>query len=337
MAEKFEKLKPEEIAILCEKIFALPVEKVTAPGGKSRESLRVHFPGKNIIVTQRRYPGRMRLEIEVLKRLSDLGAPVPKYLGGVDQIFFQEDIGSQRLTTELNNGNPARRLELAHRSFESLIEIHAAGAQSGLAEIVPALGAEEKWVRGFIGSALVTADNFKVDRPVLDLEGLVGKLHVPATKFVKWDARPGNGSIHPDGRVFWFDWEHCGRRQGMEDFAWLAGDEFWPLTAKQVLTTLESLMQAENRAAELTYLGHFITFHMMQRLNMIYIRFQKEGWVDPVRAMRYDHIGTDGQLAKNLCLRAKDWADLNPLTRPMAAFFQNCHDAVDGLQRDEKP
>ncbi|MFT6695950.1 MAG: hypothetical protein ACJAXU_001451, partial [Paracoccaceae bacterium] len=53
MAEKIEKLKPSSVAEIAAQIFAMPVVKVTAPGGKTRESLRVHFANRTIVATQR--------------------------------------------------------------------------------------------------------------------------------------------------------------------------------------------------------------------------------------------------------------------------------------------
>ncbi|HBN32250.1 MAG TPA: hypothetical protein DD416_13760 [Rhodobacteraceae bacterium] len=335
LAENSERLEPEQIAEICEKIFSLPVEKVTAPGGKSRVSFRVHFPGKSIIATQRIYPGRMRMEVEVLKRLSELGAPVPKYLGGTEQLFFQEDVGSKRLTSTMRQESAIGQLALAENTFESLLRIHTAAAKADLAAVVPALGENESWVRGLINSSLTVADRYGTDHPQLDMDALTARLTVPATRFIKWDSRPGNGSIGADGQVYWFDWEHCGRRQGMEDFAWLAGDEFWPLGPEVVVPILEYLLPAADKAAELAYLTDFITFHMVQRLQLIHLRFMAAGWVNVADAMKYDKVGVDPQLAKNLCARGAAWADRSTLTRPMTAFFQDCAAAVDGFGRSE--
>jgi len=335
LADKSERLTPEQIAKVCEQIFGLPVEKVTAPGGKSRVSFRVHFPGKTIIATQRKYPGRMRMEVEVIKRLSELGAPVPKYLGGTEKLFFQEDVGSTRLTSTMRNENAIGQLALAENAFESLLSIRTAAAKADLAAVVPALGGNESWIRGLISSSLTAADKFGTDRPQLDMDALTARLTVPATRFIKWDSRPGNGSIGDGGKVYWFDWEHCGRRQGMEDFAWLAGDEFWPLGPEVVVPILEYLLPKNQKDAELAYLSDFITFHIVQRLQLIHYRFIAGGWVDVDAAMKFDKIGVDPQLAKNLCTRGAAWADRSALTRPMAAFFRDCAASVDGLQRPE--
>ncbi len=331
MTEKHEKLTPSNVAKIAERIFALPVEKVTAPGGKSRESLRLHFPGRTIVATQRKFSGRMRLEVEVLRRLSEQGAPVPKFLGGSEQIFFQEDVGARRLSGELLLAGAQRQTDVAARAFESLLGIHEAGEKSGLADIVPALGAEAGWVKGFVASALAASDRFSIAQPEIDVPELVTRLHVPARRFLKWDARPGNASIGDDGRVFWFDWEHCGKRQGVEDFAWLAGDEFWPVGADDVVAVLRSILPKDQAEAELDYLGLFITFHIVQRLTIIHRRFVKAGWVDTAKALKYDKIGVDPELGKRLCRHGAGWADRNPLSRPMVVWFENCSGAFDAI------
>jgi len=78
MAEKPLKLTPDNIARLAEQLFSDSVVKLSAPGGKSRESLRVHFETRTVVATQRSKSGRMRMEVEVLKRLTAEGAPVPR-------------------------------------------------------------------------------------------------------------------------------------------------------------------------------------------------------------------------------------------------------------------
>jgi hypothetical protein len=335
VAEKRERLKPSEIAAISERVFGVPVVKVTAPGGKARESMRIHFTGKTIVATQRKFPGRMRLEVEVLKRLSAAGAPVPKVLGGTEQLFFQEDMGSHRLTADLFSDDEDIRLRAADAAIDSLLVIHDTARSSGLEDLVPALGEKEEWVRGLVGSALLTADRFETQRPDIDIDALVGVLSVPSDRFLKWDARPGNASIGRDGRVYWFDWEHCGRRQGMEDFAWLAGDEFWPVGPDMVVSILEDKMPMDRAEPEIRYLSHFITFHIVQRLQLIYHRFMAAGWVDAAKAMKYDKIGVDPELAKSLCQRGAIWAERNELTRPMVPWFTECEASIETWQRPE--
>ena len=331
MADDRQKLTPENVARLCERMFGLKVERISAPGGKSRESMRVHFPTHNIIATQRRYPGRMRLEVEVLKRLTGAGAPVPAFLGGNEQIFFQADVGAGRLSARLASDESARRAQAARAAFESLLRIHRAGAETGLDEIVPALGESPDWVRGLIGTVHTTSEKLSLEPPALDMPALEARLHVPATRFIKWDARPGNASIDGDGQVWWFDWEHCGRRQGMEDFAWLAGDEFWPLDAETVVALLSPLLAPERAEEDLDYLGHFITFHIVQRLTIIHRRYLKAGWVDARKAMKFDKIGTDPALARRLCRHGAGWAGRAALTRPMVPWFEACAEAFGRL------
>lgn len=309
----------------------MPVDKVTAPGGKSRDSLRVHFPERTIIATERAYPARMRLEIEVLKRLSAVGAPVPKYLGGTERVFFQEDVGSRRLSGVLANDVRLRRTATIESAVDSLMELRRAGEEANLADVVPALGAHPDWVGGLINSASVLSSRLGIASPRIDIAATVSRLSVPATRFVKWDARPGNASVDELGRVWWFDWEHCGKRQGMEDFAWLAGDEFCPFGPDVVVPVLERAPEPGVARQEIDYLGHFVTFHIVQRLAIIHNRFAKSGWIDPARAIRYDRIGADPELVGRLCGHGAGWANRASLTRPMVRWFNDCAAAMKGL------
>ncbi|MBZ0127696.1 MAG: phosphotransferase [Rhodobacteraceae bacterium] len=334
MAEQDDRLAPEEVALLAGQMFGAEVDKVTAPGGRSRESLRVHFPKRTMVATQRSYPGRMRMEVEVLRRLSGRGAPVPRFLGGTEKVFFQADVGSRRLSGEMAAGKADQQAKVARRAVESLLEIHQAGRDAGLAEIVPGLGEREDWVKGFVGTAITSSEKFGIDVPDLDHSALVARLHVPAKVFIKWDARPGNAAVGKNDRVFWFDWEHCGKRHGMEDFAWMAGDEFWPLGAEAVLAPLAESLPEAGRDDNLDYLIHFITFHIVQRLTIIHRRHRKYGWVNADKAMRYDKIGTDPDLAIRLCDHGADWAARAALTRPMVAWFNACGAAIAAMPRE---
>lgn len=336
MADEQKKLTPEAIVKLAETTFGDTVDRATAPGGKARDSMRLHFPGRTIVATQRKYPGRMRLELEVLRRLGAEGVRVPKVLGRSGGVFFQEDMGAARLSGALAAAGDGRRIEIARAAFDSLLAIQEAGKRSGLVEIVPALGIEPGWVRSFLITALAASDGYGIARPVLDIEALSAMLLVSADTFVKWDSRPGNAAIAPDGAVCWFDWEHCGRRHGMEDIAWLAGDEFWPVAPAEVALALDGLVPPDRAEASLDWLAHFTTFHIVQRLALIRKRIEKAGWVDPEKAMRYDKIGVDPGLAKRLCSHGEGWAERGKLARPMAKWFRDCADAIDGLAADKK-
>lgn len=333
MAEEFERLEPENVAKLAEGIFGMPVERVTAPGGKSRESIRVHFENRSIVATQRKYRGRMQMEAEVLRRLTLEGAPVPKFLHGQDQIFFQEDVGSARLSAALNRASDMDAKGLLRRTFQSLQDIRVAGEAAKLADIVPGLGGGRDWVAGLVGTPHSLSKSLRISEPAIAAEDVVDALVVNPTVFLKWDARPGNASIGDNGRVFWFDWEHCGKRQGMEDYAWLSGDEFFPFGSDLVLEILAEVIPAERQTVDLRYLGLFITFHIVQRLGLIRRRYDKDGWVDTDKAMRFDKIGVGADLARRLCKHGQGWADRDVLTRPMVAWFQSAADEVDNWKR----
>jgi len=329
MANKTDRLSPENVAILAARIFAQPVERITAPGGASRESLRVHFSDRTIIATQRKYPGRMQLEAEVLKRLSAAGAPVPRFLSGTEKLFFQEDGGQARLSAEMAQRTGKDRLALAGAAIESLCEIHAAGAAEGLDRIVPALGEQEGWTRGFVGTIHETTERFGLDLPALDLDAIMADLHVAPMRFLKWDARPGNASVGEAGRVIWFDWEHCGKRQGAEDFAWMMGDEFWPLAPQDMLPILEAALPAE----KLNYLRLFTPFHIMQRLTIIHRLVARRGWLDAQKALAEDKIGAVPELAVRLATHGAEWAGLCDLTRPMAPWFKAIAEIAPSLEK----
>jgi len=336
MVEARDKLTREQIGEICQAHFAEPVVRVTAPGGPTRDSLRVHFADHSIIATQRAYPGRMRLEVTVLACLNRAGAPVPRLLGTTERLFFQEDIGPVRLSTQLADANTPERADLAARAFASIVALQEAGAQTGLDRITPHLGKAEVWVAGLVSTPAATSEKYNVAPALLDTQRLVARLHVPARRFVKWDARPGNAALDRTGQVCWFDWEHCGRRQGMEDFAWLAGDEFFPLDAEAVLPILNDVLPTAGRARNIDYLIHFIVFHIAQRLTIIHREYAKDGWDDPRKAMAQDYIGADPDLAVSLCRHGAGWAGQAALTSPLVPWFLSLATAIRALPGPSK-
>jgi len=246
-------------------------------------------------------------------------------------IFFQEDMGARRLSGEMLHTSGDAQIDVASRAVASLVEIRAAGKRARLADIVPALGDKKEWVAGFVASPTTVAQDFGFLSPELAMDKVVDRLNVVADTFIKWDARPGNASIGKDTKVYWFDWEHCGKRHGVEDLAWLAGDEFWPVGAKDMAALFHRHLPVETRDEEIAYLGVYLTFHTVQRLRLILRRHAKKGWIDPLKAMKYDRIGVDRDLALRLCGHGRDWAERDALTRPMKAWFDACADKVETL------
>ena len=202
------------------------------------KSVRLFLNDTTVIATRRKTPQRAELEVNVLKELRENGAPVPEILAYDGIWLMQEDVGRDRLSRKIYKtweSECERWLELA---LSSLSRIHSAAAVAGLHERVFKIGAKPDWLRQFINTPQRIGRFLDVPCPKLDHHRLLYTLNVPGRSFVKWDARPANAAARSDWTVSWYDWEHCGCRNRLDDVAWLITDESvpdWPVAEQRLL------------------------------------------------------------------------------------------------------
>lgn len=318
---------PQQIADAAHRIFGTRVEKMTAPGGRKRASIRVHLPDRTVIATYRPATRRRDMELKVLRRLSEEGAGVPKLLGVHDTILFQSDAGSRRLTSELVRCRNEDLEQLVTRTYESLWEIKAAARRSGLVADVPPVATGLEWLRDFTHEARNLSSRLGVRSPRLKLAPLAQSLVTLPVDFIKWDARPGNAAVQDDGSIVWFDWEHAGRRRGVEDFAFLLGDEFWTLPPTQSLS-LFARSCPHDPDPLMPLLRRFSTMQIVQRISLIESQQRKHGWNREDRARRYDRIGTAPELLHRLRDHGIEMALADPLTEPLVDWFDQVTKAI---------
>ena len=332
MTVKFETLSHQALAQVCGEILDEPVIGFTQPGGKKRRSIRVQLQDRSVIATQRPNVGRAMMELQILRALHSRGAPVPEVLAHRDNIVLQEDMGSYRLSEAMQKATPSEQLDVASRAIESLLKTRRVARRLTLERFVPRLGYTKKWVGAFADGPADLSRVFDFDPPEFDRQAVGEALLVPAEMFVKWDARPGNAMMTPAGTVCWIDWEHCGRRQGMEDFAWLMGDEFWPLDPVQMIALLAEQLPRQGTGrkgrSNLEYLQLFAVFYMAQRLALIFRRIRKKGWGKLAQVTQFDDVGTVPELACRLCRHGALLAETSPLTRSLAPWFADCSVAL---------
>jgi len=325
MAETRRRPPPEEIARLAEAHFGKPVERISAPGGSSRDSLRVHFADSSVIATWRESKGQRARELAILQGLDGAGGLVPRCLGVAGEMFFQSDAGRRRLSVDLARASVAEQVVLARRAGDSLMELRARARAAGINADLPPVGLGRAWRRGFVRSAEKLADRLGLVPPALDRRGLIDAVAAEPREFVKWDARPGNAAVRADGGLVWFDFEQAGLRHGIEDLAWLAGDEFWPLDREATLFAWRDLLTGID-AAERRMLDIFTALHMAGRLRLILHKPTGIAWIPVAEGLRYDQIGRAPEVIAGLCRRALGWARSQPLTHPLAGFFDQVAD-----------
>lgn len=327
-------IAPERISELSELHFGEPVVRITAPGGKKRDSVRVHFKDRSVIASYRQRPSRLAREILVLEKLHGAGAPVPEYLGRQGALLFQSDVGSGRLSSEMYRQDRAGQIRVAEAAFDSLWTIKRAAKETGLTDELPHVGNTAVFVSRFSTTAKRIAKSLDIDAPQADW-GALSRAVVPVPRhFVKWDARSGNAAMSNGGVVNWFDWEHAGRRHGIEDFGFLIADEFWPLPADDSLQAFATTCPGKSEAL-LPHLIRFSALQAIERIRLIQREVFKRGWGNFKHAQRYDRMGAAPELLESVARHADELAAMDPLTKPLSGWCSQAADALLNWSREK--
>jgi hypothetical protein len=301
------------------------------PGGRSRKSCRLLLADGRSVIATRRSDRRAVTESEILRRLQEHAAPVPQWLAFDGKLLIQEDLGGERLSQALAKASAAAIEQLLDAALTSLAAVQQAGSAAGLDEYLPRLGASEEWLIGLLRRPAVIGEHFGLPAPELRLDDLLDLLRIAQPRFIKWDARPGNAIVRPGGDlatsgVAWFDWEHCGARNRLDDLAWLLGDEFTPdlplIEARLLERHLAAFADAKDSAQARTYLFAYGVFHMSVRLGLILSNKKDKPWWDWEYCLRGDKVGVTLEATQRTCRRASRWAAQTPLTEPLAPWFE---------------
>jgi len=306
------KVQPEEISDFCRDLLGREVSGVDFPAGKDRKTVIVHLPDRSIVVSKRASASRAKLEASVLEKLSSTGF-VPSLVGRRGGMLAQELVCGNRLSHELEMGDANDRERLLIQSGSTLLDLQEAGKQAGLNKYAPPIGNRDGWFLDFAKSPLRLAQLVNAPPPNYDAEALAKQISPKDLTFVKWDARPGNALLTPNGTVSWFDWEHCGCGSPEDDLVWLLADEWTPINepaedfllrkaAQKSRSTLDELSARFRSKAIL---------HSAVRLTLIFTRKGSGPWWNVKSAMEADRVGVSLAHVRRLCRRSRRWsADL---------------------------
>ena len=331
MAKPRKQSVKSRIALAAREHFGQDVARITAPGGEGRSSFRLHLTDRTVIATLRPNFRRTHLEAHVLTELAAYCSDLPECLGVVGDIMFQSDVGKRRLNVEIDRVSPDRQVDLAAEAVAAIFRIHAAARRTRLHDMLPHLGSSVEWVTGHVDSIDFLEDLGGISG-AFDRFAACERLAWPARQFVKWDCRSGNAAIGADDRLRWFDFEYAGMRHGAEDFAWLIGDEAWPLSAEQMVDIMIDAYDTGTGIPlpeYLDYLAVYLTFHCVQRLKLIVKEAEKRGWKSKDRIRRLDDAGLHPDFAVHLCEVGGYFAERSAITEPLA---RNFHAAAQGFR-----
>jgi len=311
-----------EAAHACRRLLDRDPKNVDWPASRSRRSVLVRFEDGAVIATRRSRSERAQLEAHVMRVLHDGGAAVPRVLAFDGEWLIQEYLEGERLPHVLLNSDRGAARSALETAAHELARIHAIGRETGLVDQVVQLGRTDEWLAEFVNTPARIGEEIGVPASDLDVGALVEQLRISSPPLLKWDARPGNAVFLGDGRVAWFDWEHCGVRNALDDFAWLIADEFVP-----VLDDLTEIAVA-NAPAEMTadaarqYFTTYATFHTAVRLALV-VRYREEDgeWWDEAMCLAQDKVRVTEAGTRALTARGEEFAACDPATRPLAGWF----------------
>lgn len=309
----------------CKRLLGSAPEKFEQPGGKSRKSARMLLNGRSLIITRRSSRRRAELEVGVLQALAAHDAPAPRVLAFDGVWLIQEDVGDRRLSEQLAQCHEAEGETWLQASIGSLHALHDAAHKAGLQKLVAPIGAEREWIEQVIAAPARLGKRMNMPAPDVPTSELADLLSVPKPELIKWDARPGNAAALKDGTVVWFDWEHCGCRNHLDDLVWLMADEFtpyWPAAETRLLDhNLMDFAGTRDRAEAEHYIAALGTFHMCLRLDMV-LRWKDDGpWWDADYCLAKDKAGITLEAARRQAGRAAHWAARTPMTKALTPWL----------------
>ena len=313
--------------LACRDLLGANVTQTGHPSGARRRSVRFLLEGgRSVIATQRKTPARAELEFRVLRTLLAQGAAVPKVLAFNGRFLFQQDLGDIRLSQALRKSGRAEGEKLLGAGLTSLTKTHATAKAAGLERHVVALGEQENWRRAVITHIRELGVFLGRPAPDIPVDKLVERLRVDRTHFIKWDARPPNAIVVEDAKVAWIDWEHCGRRNRLDDLVWFLGDQSipdWPEVEDRLLDRhLPAFLDDMELADARDYLAVYGTFHMCVRLGLIVKKQYRRGLADWSSVVANGKVKKRARTgARRLSVRASRWAAKSPLTADLSAWL----------------
>ena len=329
-------LARRDVAEACARLLKTRVLDVTRAAGQRRRSVRVQLPDRSVIATRRKSAGRGKLEAMVLSELRRYGAPVPAILALGEGWLIQKDLGTERLSGALAKADRHGAVDLLDKALAALAAIHEAARRAKLVPHVPALGQTAVWRKGLAAMPKRIAPRLGEPLPALDAEEIDRMLAVPATEFVKWDARPGNAIVRAEGgTIGWIDWEHCGARAGTDDLAWVLGDEYVHLAETDERALIDKYLPAfagarDARTARAAF--HFFgVFHTCVRLALVLHHKGSGAWWSLERCLTDDKVGVQRESAIILAARGARWAAASGPAAPLAPWFARLESRLSAL------
>jgi len=316
------------------KVFSFPgLRKRDLSGNLS--ILATMHNNEKVMMTYRGNSHLAKLEALVLKNLSECGASVPRLLNQSGNWLIQEYLGDARLSQSLNIDDEKLKLNLLEDGLSSLQENQNIALQIGLNDLVLPICNNDAWrnerVRYLDELGRVT----KIPSPKINKEKVFNLLKVKPLSFIKWDARPGNAIVRENKNVFWFDWEHCGLRAGIDDLVWFLCDEWISCNENTETLLIDKFVQHFDRnelnVPRLKYVYVHGTVHMCGKLLKIIQKKVETNWWSRDFCLKFEQMGITLNEAKKLARKASRWARNDQLTAPLSNWLIDVEDIIERI------
>jgi aminoglycoside phosphotransferase (APT) family kinase protein len=304
------------IKAFCKAHFGQEPDRIQTPGGRRRKTIIVEYGPDLYVVSRRKTVARARLEEQVLKALAPTGH-VPGFVARSERYLVQEYVPGQRLTQALETASAQQQQYLVDLALQTLAQLQSAAALTGLNDQVPDIGKRKELEAGLLTRPARIAAILDIAAPRFDHAAFRRDFAAGSAGFVKWDARPGNALVRPDGSVCWFDWEHSGRYAPQADPAWFLADEWCPDFGEDPAFAGFAPKGLANSPAFLS----FAILHSCHRLWLILDRKGSGRWWSYVSCLENDYIGVTAQHVERICTRATRWASQLEGAEEFQTFF----------------
>lgn len=323
--------RADEAIAFATEIYGAPVDRVDRLVQSSVRAIRLHIGAESVIAARRPSEARATLEATVLSALRTHGAPVPALIERRGRWVFQQDLAGERLSERLwrdpDTDTNADKADLIGKALSGLRSVHEAGRASGLDRKVAALGNTPDWCARLVGMPQRLAAETGIKAPELPVERIAANLMPGRLSLLKWDARPANAMVGPDDSIAWFDWEHCGCRDVMDDAGWLLGDEYQPVLTSGDIDPVPALLPDDDPRSHDQAREDFLRFgilHSCVRLALILDkRREKQGWRDWQMCLQLDKVGATAEAFRRTAFRTADWADACDDLKPLAPWLRH--------------
>ena len=317
----------DDINEFCKRHWDEIPENISWPGGKGRKAAVVKTSRKSFVLAKRRSTGRANLEARVLSQLA-VSKLVPNLLLQTGEFVVQELIEGCRLTWALEVAMPNDRQLLLIKAGSGLLSLQEKAKTCGLQNMAPKIGIRPGWVEDFAQTPHRAANLLGIPQPDYDAPQITRLLERRLTAFVKWDARPGNAIVQPDGTISWFDWEHCGVGSVEDDLVWLFADEWSPISKAAEDAILDQAAAIHGVPLDELSVRFRIKaiLHTLIRLMLIFEHKGDGPWWSIEKALEHDRVGVGRPHVHRLIKRALRWVDQTKELRCLHPLFDSVSD-----------